>query len=147
MTKTLHLSLITPERVLQEEDGVTQVTVATEQGEVTILPGHVDFVAQLKPGRVLVRKGDVEELLAISTGLLAVDGGLRVRILADTADRASDLDERAIQKAKEEAQRVMNEKRLVDDEAFARAAAALERELAKERVLRNRAYKDPMRRK
>ena len=69
MTKTLHLSLITPERVLQEEDGVTQVTVATEQGEVTILPGHVDFVAQLKPGRVLVRKGDVEELLAISTGL------------------------------------------------------------------------------
>ena len=47
-----------------------------------------------------------------------------MRILADTADRASDLDERAIQKAKEEAQRVMNEKRLVDDEAFARGGGA-----------------------
>ncbi|OGL71141.1 ATP synthase F1 subunit epsilon [Candidatus Uhrbacteria bacterium RIFCSPLOWO2_01_FULL_53_9] len=147
MPKTLQLSVVTPERVVQTQEDVEQVTVTTEMGEVSILPGHMDLVAQLKPGRALIRRKGGEEILALSTGLMSVVEGTLVTILADTADRAEELDQEAIDRAKADATRVMQEKRLVDDEAFARAAAALERELAKERVLKNRPYKDPIKRR
>lgn len=137
----LSLKIVTPERIVYE-DTVDSVTATTQMGEVTILPGHIPLVANLQAGELHVRKNGTEEFLVASTGFLEVRSGSEVTILADTAERVDELELEKIEEAKERARRLLEEKRNVDDVAFADAAAMLERELARERVvIRRKKYR------
>ncbi len=117
---------------------VDSVSVMTSTGEITVLPNHAPLVSELKPGELKLIVDGKEELLAVSTGFIEVRDKGEVVILADTADRAEELDIEAINKAKEEAERIMSEATSVNDQAYARAAAALEREMARHRVAMKR---------
>ncbi len=140
----LSLKLVTPERVVFEDE-VDSVTAMTEAGEITLLPGHVPIVSTLKPGEMRLKKGKDEELLAVSTGFLEVRPGNQVVILADTAERVEELELEQIAQAKEAAKRLLEEKRNADDVSFADAAAALERELIREKVAQKKYRKMPQR--
>lgn len=129
----LHLALITPDRVVFEDE-VDAVSLPTPQGEITVLPHHIPLLSILAPGSVLVRRKGEESLFAVSRGVIEVDGAL-VRVLADTADRAAELEEEAIRQAKEKAEKLLQEKR-ADAEEFAEVSAILERELARLKVVR-----------
>src|SRR3989338_5813133 len=112
----------------------------TESGEVTISPGHVSLVSNLRAGELRVKKLGVESFLVASTGFLEVRDGKEVVILADTAERVEELELEKIEAAKERARAMLSEKRAVDDVAYANAAAGLERELARERVALKRKH-------
>ena len=131
--KTLSLKIVTPERVVYE-DTVDSVTATTEMGEVTILPNHIPLVANLRSGEMRVKKNGEESYLVASTGFLEVRGNNKIVILADSAERVEELELEKIEEAKERARRLLEEKRHVDDVAFADAAAMLERELVRYRV-------------
>lgn len=138
----LKLKIVTPERVVYE-DTVDSITATTSMGEVTILPNHIPLVANLQAGELHVRTNGDEQFLVASTGFLEVRAGNEVVILADTADRVEELELEKIQEAKERAKKLLEEKRNIDDVAFADAAAMLERELARERVFtRRKKYRD-----
>ncbi|MBU1705354.1 hypothetical protein KKG19_01330, partial [Patescibacteria group bacterium] len=81
--------------------------------------------------------------LAHSTGFLEVRGGNQVVILADTAERVEELELEKIEAAKEQARRILTEKRNIDEVAFADASAMMERELARERVAKKKYRKLP----
>lgn len=130
---SLSLKIVTPERIVYEGT-VDSVTAMTEMGEVTILPNHVPLVANLRAGELRVKENGTESFLVASTGFLEVRPGNEVVILADTAERAEELELQKIEEAKERARRLLEEKRHVDDVAFADAAAMLERELARYHV-------------
>lgn len=130
----LSLKIVTPERIVFE-DTVDSLSATTEMGEVTILPHHVPLVANLKAGELRYKKDGEEYLLVASTGFLEVMGGNEVVILADTAERAEELELEKIEEAKERAKKLLEEKRTVDQVAFANAAALLERELARYRIV------------
>lgn len=131
----IHFELITPERAVFRED-VDRMTLPTTQGEITILPGHVPLVASLVPGVARLWRGaEAPEDVAVSGGFIEV-GPNKVRVLADTAERGMELDVSAIEKAKVRAEQVMKETVRTDDVAYAAAAAALERELARYKVAR-----------
>lgn len=130
----LSLKIVTPERIVYK-DTVDSVTATTQMGEVTILSNHIPLVANLQAGELTVRKNGAEEFLVASTGFLEVRAGNEIVILADTAERVEELELEKIAEAKERARRLLEEKRHVDDVAFADAAAMLERELARERVM------------
>lgn len=139
---SLKLKIVTPERTVFE-DTVDSVTAMTQMGEVTILPGHIPLVANLQAGELRVRANGTEQLLVASTGFLEVRSGDEVVVLADTAERVEELELEKIEAAKERARKLLEEKRNVDDVAFADAAAMLERELARERVaIRRKKYRD-----
>lgn len=129
----LHLEIITPDRTMFQGD-VDSVSLPTPQGEITILPHHIPLMSIVIPGSILVRQKHEEHLFAVSRGVIEVDGR-NVRVLADTADRAVELEEEAIEKAKAEAERLLKEKR-GDAEGFAEVTATLERELARLHVVR-----------
>jgi F-type H+-transporting ATPase subunit epsilon len=129
----LHLELITPDGPVYEGD-VDSISLPTPDGEITVLPHHIPLISMVIPGSITVRKGSEEHLFAVSRGVIEVDG-TSLRILTHTADRAEELEEAAIEKAKAEAEKLMTEKRH-DAEGFAEATANLERELAKLRVVR-----------
>jgi len=74
-------------------------------GELGISPRHAPLITQLKPGPVRVQQADGEEaFFFVGGGILEVMPHL-VTVLADTAVRADDLDEAAAVRAKEEAER------------------------------------------
>jgi len=129
----LILKIVTPERIVFEDE-VDSVSVMTEQGEVTILSHHIPLVANLRAGELRCKKNGEEYLLVTSTGILEVHPGNQVIILADTAERSEELELEKIQEAKVRAQKLLSEKRNIDDVAFTDAAALLERELARHRV-------------
>lgn len=136
----LNLSIVTPERVVYEHD-VDSVSVMTEMGELTILPNHIPLIANLRAGELRVRYNGEEHHLVASTGFLEVRGNNQVVILADTAERAEELELEKIEAAKERARKALTETRHADDVAFADAAVHLERELARYHVAMKRKHK------
>lgn len=139
MTK-IALKVITPERIVYEDE-VDSVTAMTESGEITVLPHHVPLVSNLRAGEMRLKKGTEEIFLAASTGFIEVRPGNHVVILADTAERMEELELEAIEAAKEAARKLLEEKRDVDDVAFAHAAAMMERELARYKVASKAKYR------
>jgi F-type H+-transporting ATPase subunit epsilon len=138
----IHLSIVTPERVVLESD-VDSVSAMTQMGEITVLPGHVPLVANLQAGELRTKVNGENQLMAASTGFIEVGPGNQVVILADTAERIEELEIAKIEEAQERARKLLSEKRQVDDVAFADAAAILERELARHRVaMKKKKYKD-----
>ncbi|MEB2049130.1 F0F1 ATP synthase subunit epsilon [Xanthomonas campestris pv. campestris] len=88
--------------------GEATLVVATgELGELGIAPKHAPLITRLKPGKVVVTTARGEQLdFAISGGILEVQPQV-VTVLVDTAIRAQDIDEAAVRKAKEEAERLL----------------------------------------
>jgi F-type H+-transporting ATPase subunit epsilon len=138
---SLTLELTTPERIVLKET-YDSATIPTSEGEITVLSGHVPLVGKLAPGMITVRRGSEESYLAVSGGFVEVMPDGRVVILADSAERAEELDLAKIEAAHERARKLLEEKRDMDDVASAAAASALERELARIRVVRHHRSKD-----
>ncbi|MEK9152626.1 MAG: ATP synthase F1 subunit epsilon [Patescibacteria group bacterium] len=133
----LHFELTTPERIVLKEE-VESLTIPTKAGEITVLPGHIPLVSELAPGMITVRKkGQEETYLSISGGFLEVQPGSKVIILADSAERAEELDLKKVEEARVRAQKLLQEKRQVDDVSSAAAVAGLERELARIKVIKH----------
>ncbi|TAK03709.1 ATP synthase F1 subunit epsilon [Patescibacteria group bacterium] len=130
---SLSLKIVTPERVAYEAT-VDSITAMTQDGEITVLPGHAPLVSALRPGEARVKVGADESFLALSTGFLQVRPDNEIVIIADHAERMEELELEAVKAAKERAKALMEEKRHIDDVAFAGAAALMERELAREKV-------------
>jgi F-type H+-transporting ATPase subunit epsilon len=133
----INLKIVTPEKTVYE-DKVDSVTLMTGSGEITVLPNHVPLVSTLKAGELKLIKNGEEEFLAASTGFIEVRPGNNVVILADSAERAEELELEKIEEAKERARKLLEETRNVDQVAFANAAAMMERELARHRVATKR---------
>ncbi|MEO5927384.1 MAG: ATP synthase F1 subunit epsilon [Patescibacteria group bacterium] len=131
----LHFELVTPERIVFKTDA-DRVTLPTAEGEITVLPNHVPLVARLVAGVATLVVGGVEEDVAVSGGFIEIGEGNSVRVLADTAERGTELDISVIEAATERATEVMKNVARTDDNAYAAAAAAMERELARGRVAR-----------
>lgn len=135
----LTIEITTPERVLYKEQ-VDSATIPTSEGEITVLPNHVPLAAILAPGALVLRKNGAESLIAVSTGYIQVIGGDHILVLADTAERADELEvervEMAITAARERAEKARLSQNRAEDESFAEAAAAIDRELARLHVAR-----------
>ena len=132
----LTLELTTPERIVTKEV-CDSATIPTAEGEITVLPGHVPLVGTLAPGMITLRHGAEESFLAVSGGFVEVMPDGRVVVLADTAERAEELDLDKVEEARERARVLLSEGRRADDVATVAAAAALERELARVRVAKH----------
>ena len=128
----LHYSIITPERTVAEGDA-DAITLPTQSGEITVLPGHAALSTLLAPGEMRVKQQKTETTLAVSTGFVKIAANA-ITILADTAERSEELELEAIEKAKAEADAALKNVRAGDDVSYAAAAAALEREIARYKV-------------
>ncbi len=138
----IHLSIITPDGSIFDGD-CDSVSLPTPNGEITVLPHHIPLISIVVPGTILIRTGKDERLFAVSQGVIEIDGK-NIRVLADTADRAEELQEAAVEQARRSAEKLVAEKRH-DTEGFAEATAILDRELARlQSVRRHRARRHAM---
>ena len=149
MNKQIKLKIVTPEKLILEEE-VDAVIVPTLEGEITILPEHIPIVAGLKSGDIIgIKDGPADHTSQGDAGRehipMAVVGGFievkkdennntTVVILADFAEHVADITEDAIAKSKaraEELKKLAEDKGVVDFEHF---AAELEKSLTRIKI-------------
>lgn len=101
---TIKLDIVTAERIVFSDD-VDIIIAPGKEGELGILPHHSPLMTTLSSGELVARKSGEEFSLAISGGFLEVQPD-RVIILADSAERAEEIDiaraDAAIKRAKEQ---------------------------------------------
>jgi F-type H+-transporting ATPase subunit epsilon len=131
----LKLRIITPERVVFDEENIDSVTLPGVLGEMTILPQHAPIMTELRPGPVLFRRAGEEVDLALSGGFMEVRDDT-VIVLADTAERSDEIDLARAEEARRKAQEELTDRQGTVD--IARAMAALERAQARLRVVDRR---------
>jgi F-type H+-transporting ATPase subunit epsilon len=132
--KTFRIEIVTPERaVLTTEDAVSLVAPGTE-GSLGVMADHAPLMTELVLGEAWIRDADGNVTrLAITGGFMEVRGNV-VRILADTAERAEDIDVARAEEARKRAEeRLRSRGESID---HARAEASLQRALLRLRVAR-----------
>jgi F-type H+-transporting ATPase subunit epsilon len=118
----LHVGILTVEGV--RFNGEADFVVAPgSQGELGILPRHIPLLTPLKAGAVKVRNANEEQFFFVSGGFLEVRPD-QVTILADSAERAEDIDESRAEEARRRAQSSIEQKATDADRAAAIAALA-----------------------
>ncbi|MEX2013284.1 MAG: ATP synthase F1 subunit epsilon [Candidatus Levyibacteriota bacterium] len=110
------LEIITPEKVVYS-DKVSEVLVPTDKGELGILPQHVGLFAKVVPGELTIKKGNSNQIVAITGGFLEVASN-KVTILADHAIRAENIEVAKALEAKEKAEKLLKEKTTDQDMAM-----------------------------
>ncbi len=102
MTKTITCDIVSAEEELFSGK-ITWLSVMGSQGELGIKPGHAPLLTAITPGPVHLYGVDgKEEIFYLSGGYIEVLPK-EIKILADTAMRADDLDEAAAKEAKQQA--------------------------------------------
>ena len=123
MADTIQVGIVSAEKEIFSGQAA-MVFAPASLGDVGIAPGHSPFITPMGPGEVRVRHDDGrEQAFYISGGILDVQPGV-VTLLSDTAVRDEDLDEAAVLKAREEAERLFHDHEATVDSAVAQAQLA-----------------------
>jgi len=126
----LHLEIVTPEKRAFVGD-VDEVIVPGSDGELGILPHHAPLISTLGHGVLRLKRGGQVEEFAIFGGFLQVRPD-RVVVLAETADLASEIDLERAERARREAEHLLEG--AVETADLEVARAALQRALIRIRL-------------
>lgn len=81
----------------------------TREGEIGILPGHINLIAPLKVSELKVRRVDDDnhvDWIAVNGGIIEIKDNV-VTIVADSAERERDIDVSRAERAKLRAERAI----------------------------------------
>jgi F-type H+-transporting ATPase subunit epsilon len=119
MADTFQLEIVTPEKKVVET-AAEEVQIPGKNGYLGILPGHAPLITELGVGEVTFRQNATEQHLAVAWGFAEVLPN-KVTILAETAERPSEIDVKRACEAKERA-----EQRLTSGDASVDVERALD---------------------
>jgi F-type H+-transporting ATPase subunit epsilon len=125
----IRLEIVSAERVVYAED-VEAVIAPGIEGQLGILPHHAPLMTILQAGELRVRRGAEEDIMAISGGFLEVRPD-RVVVLADSAERAEEIDVERAEAARQRAEQRLRERGVTPGLDEARVEAALQRAIAR----------------
>jgi F-type H+-transporting ATPase subunit epsilon len=132
MATTVQCDIVSAEEELFS-GRVEMVIAHGHMGDLGVLPGHTPLISTIKPGPVrVIKEGGTEEVYYISGGFIEVQPTM-VKVLADTAIRAADLDEVAALEAKKAAEQAIQEQSTDFD--YAATAARLSEAVAQLRTI------------
>jgi F-type H+-transporting ATPase subunit epsilon len=131
---TIHVDIVTAERTVFSDD-VDIVVAPGIEGELGILPRHAPLLTALQAGELRMRKAGEQIVIAIGGGFMDVAPD-RVVILADSAERAEEIDMARAEAARKRAEELMKQK--LSDVDFASAEAALRRSMIRLKVVERR---------
>ena len=127
MLNGLLLKIITPEKTAYESN-VESVTVMTESGEITVLPGHIPLVTTIIAGELHARRNGESVPFALGQGVLGVSND-EVKVLVNTTEIATEIDLQRAQEAIRRAHQAMESAEHMIDVEFADMQARIERNL------------------
>ena len=119
MADTFQLEIVTPEKKVVDTPA-EEAQIPGKNGYLGILPGHAPLITELAVGEISFREHGTEQRLAVAWGFAEVLPD-KVTILAETAERPSEIDVERARKAKERA-----EQRLTSGDAEVNVERALD---------------------
>jgi len=134
LPEAIELIVVTPERQLLRET-VVEAAIPGLGGELGILPGHAPLMTELGIGELRYRTGTSSQAISLSVvrGFAEVLPD-RVTVLAETSERAEEID-----LARAEAAKARADKRLASNDTnidWDRATVALQRALIRIQIAR-----------
>jgi F-type H+-transporting ATPase subunit epsilon len=136
----LSVEIITGERVVYEEHDVDMVVAPGADGALGILPSHAPLFSLLSLGEMRVIKGGQEQSLAVFGGFLEVAND-HVRVLADSAERAEEIDVDRAEQARSRAETRKGERGSVEE--MLRVEAAMRRSMVRLKISRRQRARGP----
>lgn len=131
MADTLSFELVTPLKVFKGE-GVKEITLTAETGELGIFPGHDVMILSLGTGPMNVFYQDKNETYFVSRGYIQIDHD-NVRVLAEICEEKTEIDADRAAQAKERAEKRLKEG--VDRVDWARAESSLKRAIERLQII------------
>ena len=134
MANTIRVDVVSAEEQIFSGEAEF-VVLPGVMGELGIYPRHTPLFTEIRPGAVRMKlpNQEREELVFVQGGYLEVQPH-NITVLADTAIRAKDLDEKAALEAKKAAEEAMQNK--TSKEEIAQAEAELATALAQLEAIR-----------
>jgi F-type H+-transporting ATPase subunit epsilon len=119
MTELIELEIVTPERQVVR-DQVEEIQIPGKGGYLGVLPGHAPLITELAVGEISYRKGGHTTHISVAWGFAEVLPN-KVTILAETAERAEEID---VARAQEALQKSQSQLAQADSEEKVDAALA-----------------------
>jgi F-type H+-transporting ATPase subunit epsilon len=126
MAETIQLEIVTPERLVVNE-AVDYIEIPGKTGYLGVLPGHAPLISELAAGELSYRMGNQTKRVAVAWGFAEVLQ-TKVTILAETAEKAEEIDTARAEAAKKKAEAELQK---AGAEGDAEAEAALQRAQAR----------------
>ena len=104
------VQVVTPDG-LKYDHHASFIHAVTKDGQIGILPGHINLIAPLEVEELKVRRVDDEshvDWIAVNGGIIEVKDDF-ITIVADSAERERDIDVSRAERAKQRAERVLEE--------------------------------------
>ena len=105
MADTFQLEIVTPEKMVVKTTA-EEMQIPGEGGYLGILPGHAPLITELSAGEISYRLGADTQHLAVASGFAEVLSD-RVTILAESAERPSEIDVERARISKERADKLL----------------------------------------
>lgn len=124
----LTVQVVTPYGIRYDHHA-SLITVRTPDGEMGILPGHINLIAPLIVHQMKINRSHQEgvDWVAVNGGIIEVNED-QVTIVADSAERARDIDLNRAERAKERAERALEKAQTTQNiDEMRRAEVALRR--------------------
>jgi F-type H+-transporting ATPase subunit epsilon len=102
MADTFQLEIVTPEKLMVKETA-DEVQIPGKAGYMDVLPGHAPLITELMIGEIAYKNAGATQHLSVAWGFAEVLPD-KVTILAQTAERAEDIDVKRAQEAKARAE-------------------------------------------
>ncbi len=123
MADTFQLEIVTPEKMVVR-DSAEEMQIPGKDGYLGILPGHAPLITELAVGEITYRNSGETHHLSVAWGFAEVLPD-KVTILAETAERADEIDVARAEKAKQKAETAIAQ--CATEEDFKRTNADLQR--------------------
>jgi len=130
MAETIQLEIVTPERLVVNE-AAEYIEIPGKTGYLGVLPGHAPLTSELAAGELTYRVGNQTKRVAVAWGVAEVLQN-KVTILAETAEKAEEIDTARAEAAKRKAEAELQKAGPEGDE---HAQAALQRATARLEVV------------
>ena len=126
MADTIQLEIVTPERLVVNE-AVEYIEIPGKTGYLGVLPGHAPLISELAAGELTYRMGNQTKRVAVAWGFAEVLQ-TKVTVLAETAEKAEEIDTARAEAAKKKAEAELQK---AGPEGNEDAQAALQRATAR----------------
>ena len=138
----MYLEIVTPEKVVFKEE-IDELIVPTVNGEIAILPNHVNLLTQIDAGEMIIKVKKKEQVLAITGGFLQIQNN-NITVLSDFAIRSEEIDAKQALEAQKRAEEMLKKnKEDMSERDFAQVQADMRKAILELKVARKRHRSGP----
>lgn len=128
----IEVDIVTPSRRILEGVKVDRVTLPTESGTITVLPGHTELVTLLSTGVLSFPGSGSERRFAVSYGFSIVRKD-KVIVLAETCEEATEIDVTRAKEAQKKAEQALTG--VLSEDELKKYQMKLRRSLVRQQVI------------